>query len=774
MGSVESALLDRLGVRTHPPVRLQDKDAIWPDVAAVGGQAWIVWTQADGRGERIRMRRFGASSPEAAVDLSEIRAVACQPAVTIGPDGRVHVVWLESERGAWRLMGAEMDGDASPTMSETWHHTSPLGRPRVVVDEAGVMRTAVEVREKDRTVVAVVEGTTAANRRVKVLSSTTSGQRPTMATGMGGVWVGFDTYDGNAHRVMIERVDAPAAPIIVANDGFQNLQATLAADSDGGFWVSWASNRDVVQHDPWWPTKWFRLARVDPGGHVQTVEDPAGRNLHRLDSFQGFEFPTVIRDRSGSVWVFGQSAHVPYVQRLTADGWSSFVEIAEPHWGSWKPQLRVAGDGPLHVVGMGLQGAEYRRYDLPSSAEPATGPFAMRSPPPPHPTVAARSPRERPQIVGDDGSTYGVFFGDLHAHTILGDATGEPDEIYRRYRDGYDYDFACLTEHDYLDGLQLAPSELATLWAAADQATVEGHFVAFRGYEWTSPAIAEHADAGTAVGEGHRHVIFPDQGDAIVRYGDGAKTGAALLAGLHGVEALVIPHHTGWSGTDWGAHDDRLQRLVEVCSAHGRFEYAGNQPIGHRRDHVWTDRFVLNALAQGHRLGFVGGSDSHGLLWHGTEPEGRTGHVPPGTRVGWKEDAYRAGMTGIIATALTRASLYEALKARRCFATSGVPILLDVRMDGAFMGSEVTRSSAPRLAVRVRGTTPLRSVEVVRNGHVWSAMRWDHGVSPLAVSFDIEDATVTPGENPYYYVRVLQDDGNMAWSSPIWVWVVHA
>ena len=35
-------------------------------------------------------------------------------------------------------------------------------------------------------------------------------------------------------------------------------------------------------------------------------------------------------------------------------------------------------------------------------------------------------------------------------------------------------------------------------------------------------------------------------------------------------------------------------------------------------------------------------------------------------------------------------------------------------------------------------------------------------------SFEFRDEEVEPGES-YYYVRVEQSDGSLAWSSPIWV-----
>ena len=39
---------------------------------------------------------------------------------------------------------------------------------------------------------------------------------------------------------------------------------------------------------------------------------------------------------------------------------------------------------------------------------------------------------------------------------------------------------------------------------------------------------------------------------------------------------------------------------------------------------------------------------------------------------------------------------------------------------------------------------------------------------PLTGTWAIPRLEITPGEH-YYYVRVIQEDNNMAWASPIWV-----
>ena len=97
------------------------------------------------------------------------------------------------------------------------------------------------------------------------------------------------------------------------------------------------------------------------------------------------------------------------------------------------------------------------------------------------------------------------------------------------------------------------------------------------------------------------------------------------------------------------------------------------------------------------------------------------------------------------------------------------------------MGSQLDSMTKPGLAVNrhisgyVAGTAPLATVELIRNGQVLTTFETDghfidfvyDDMTPLAeVAIDAGD------KNPpfvFYYIRVTQEDGHMAWSSPIWV-----
>ena len=115
--------------------------------------------------------------------------------------------------------------------------------------------------------------------------------------------------------------------------------------------------------------------------------------------------------------------------------------------------------------------------------------------------------------------------------------------------------------------------------------------------------------------------------------------------------------------------------------------------------------------------------------------------------------------------------------ARRCYATTGERILLDFRVDGELMGSEIAAGDARRISGRVIGTAELETVEIIRNGETWREIPTE---GREAVTFELEDtddlqALALTSQAPaggrfvFYYLRVVQRDRHWAMSSPLWV-----
>ena len=114
-------------------------------------------------------------------------------------------------------------------------------------------------------------------------------------------------------------------------------------------------------------------------------------------------------------------------------------------------------------------------------------------------------------------------------------------------------------------------------------------------------------------------------------------------------------------------------------------------------------------------------------------------------------------------------AIYDALYARRCYATTGAPILLDVQLNGAWMGQEIAslpEGTRPILTVHCVGSNGLDHLRIVKNGRVVHTQpchgEWDY-------TMVWEDVTYDATQPNSYYVRVVQRDRESAWSSPIWL-----
>jgi hypothetical protein len=169
---------------------------------------------------------------------------------------------------------------------------------------------------------------------------------------------------------------------------------------------------------------------------------------------------------------------------------------------------------------------------------------------------------------------------------------------------------------------------------------------------------------------------------------------------------------------------------------------------------------LQEVLAMGARVGVIAGSDNH---------DARPGYAGIGDQFSksvadaiWKP----SGLAVVWATGLTRQEIFEAWRARRTYGTSGQRILLSFKVNGHWMGEDIAlgASDPRRLVANVVGTAPVSTVTVVKNNedvHTWDNP--DHGVD-LVWEDDSEAST-----GDFYYVRVTQEDEEMAWSSPVWL-----
>jgi hypothetical protein len=150
---------------------------------------------------------------------------------------------------------------------------------------------------------------------------------------------------------------------------------------------------------------------------------------------------------------------------------------------------------------------------------------------------------------------------------------------------------------------------------------------------------------------------------------------------------MLIPHVGGRYADIVNFHDPALEKLVEIYSDWGRFEW-----------------MLEDALRQGYRVGVVANSDGH---------KGRPGASHPGAST---FGAY-GGLTCVLADALTRDAVFAALRARRCYAVSAAQrIHVELLVNGLSMGAEGRIASGRPVAItgRVLGTGPIERIDVFR------------------------------------------------------------
>lgn len=340
-----------------------------------------------------------------------------------------------------------------------------------------------------------------------------------------------------------------------------------------------------------------------------------------------------------------------------------------------------------------------------------------------------------------------VLWGEIHAHTLASDGQGTAEAFYRYARDVAALDVAATTEHDFM----LTDRAWAAGKRATEAACEDGRFVTLQAYEWSGM---------TDVG-GDRNVYFRDGDPPICRsrtlydYRNpfiyhGPDRAANHVEDLYRWldeevgegEVVVAPQWGGRPANPQWA-DPRYDRLVELFSEHRRVE-------------DWADGF----RAQGVRLGFVGGGDDHicrpgnGFLTYGPTPPEAIG-------------GSGKGLVAILAEP-TREDVFDALYARRTYATTGARILIDARIAGRLPGADAV-SDAPTVDATIFGTAEIDRVEIRRDNEVVHVARPAADPSALAVGWTDPAPPPSPPGGTAYNLRVVQKDGHLAVTSPVWV-----
>jgi hypothetical protein len=730
-----------------------------------GGKLWIVWSQMIDNNWDLYARPYQDGKLGETIRLTDDPGPDIWHRMTTDNNGRAWLVWQGFRKGRSHIFARCVEGDA-------WHQPIRVSSDGI---DAGPLGNCWD----------------------PAIAADPTADR---------VWIGWDQYLKNTYQVHVTALEGgpnPRRMAIVRPEPSPLFQAhvSLAVDGEGLVWAAWDESgpqwgkdtgflfggQDRDDTSRLYSSRSIRIKVLDQPRSGKTDEgillrtgrawrEPKADFLTSLPEFmrEYNELPQLQPDSDGRMWLAfrHRSCRFPREDGWAAQGrWDLFATAScgdkwtppteLPHSGG-RLDMRTSSqrDGAGNVY---FAFASDNRGWLPPAMLPRNHAVAVsrfHDAPPArrvelnavlhgyqhfpecHPQEASQVARIRKHHIDAGGKTYHIYRGDLHRHTDLsGDGMGDGSimDLHRYGLDAAALDFVMVTDHN------MGQDNEYCWWQtqqANDLYTVPGAFISMYGYERSVPYP-----------QGHRNVIWTRRGHRTLPLPKPIKKAlqgdtARLYEYLRSTDGICTLHTSATSqGTDWeDTQDPALEPFVELFQGyHTSYEAPDAPKVINDKTYMIHGKyepagFVSAALAKGYKLGFQSSSD----------------HIS--THVSY---------ACVLAEEFSRQGLVEAIKKRHAYAATD-NIVLDVRCGSAIMGDEV-RTARPRFSVAVLGTGPLATVEVLRDSAVVHTVR-PTGKTTEEVRFDWEEAAPpTAAQASYYYIRVTQQNGQMAWSSPIWV-----
>ena len=357
---------------------------------------------------------------------------------------------------------------------------------------------------------------------------------------------------------------------------------------------------------------------------------------------------------------------------------------------------------------------------------------------------------------------YQLYFGQLHSHTQYSDGAGSLDSALQYIKNISEQDnvqFVAFTDHsNYFDSKNnpnvegalydtslVKDSDANHSWKTYKDTVAQfneanaGSMVALGGFEMTWSGGPGHINTFNTPGVVSRNnsTLNNKTADA------GMKAYYALLSQAEGANSISQFNHPGTTfGTFsdfayWDAVIDTRMYLVEVGNGEGQIGAGGYYPS--------YEQYIV-ALDKGWHVAPSNNQDNH---------KGKWGNA-------------NAARDVILTDDFSEQGLYNAIRARRVYATEDKNLEINYTVNGQMLGSII--SEVPEklnIAVSVNDpdkTDSITKVEVVVNSGK-TIYTWDN---PADLATGNLTCTLDP-DYSYYFIRVTEGDGDLAVTAPVWV-----
>lgn len=721
------------------------------------------------------------------------------------PDGQPGVAWTEIKDGKW-LIKATIRKESQFTPSVLISNPAKRSiNPVIKAMAADSFLLAWESFEQGHFSIYMATYENGSwSEPIAVTEKTSNSFHPAIEKDADGyIYLAYDISDGFHRNIELKIIKDGAVqktvPVAIGG-GFENrvninVKPALAFDRSGKLWISWENNRfahRLQDGDNYTGDRCCAIVCYHDGQILQQKE--TGRWL-----FQGKNdhWPNFRKDHNGNLYLVthcgGDFEGNPFWKFRLAyldpkKGWSqpitlletrqkgesilptiAFDRSSESFWLAWKSEqfkdrdYDNPGEYDANINRSRRGMLELNQFSAPaiSKKDPDLDlvPAIVAEHHPVEgftPFLSGRTKSKRPKIVYQ-GETYTLLIGNFHEHSEISSCwpAGTDGTLHDDYRFGLTsegYDFMGITDHGY--------SQTEVYWRKhlrlADFYNDPPYFMAFPSVEWT---LSNKKQYEISLGVGHRNIIFPSTEEAkkFIRNKDEVYSvnnpetadAPALWQYIHdhNINCISIPHHPAdeTHACCWETRDEEIEPLVEIFQCRGNAEYRGAPRMLNLERHQPTENdkgFVDYALRdKNHKLGFIASGDHNS--------------IGVGLACTWVKENNRNG-------------IFEALKNRRVFATTGDQIQIDFRVNDIFQGQSCAKRNAPKLVYRINGVDDIKQVDILRNSKVVKTITPGEPIKKVNGEY-IDNDFQAEKEVLYYYVRVIQKNEHIGWSSPVWL-----
>jgi hypothetical protein len=753
---------------TDPPERRYHQPGIGGRYAArtvsvstSGDETWVAWQgyEPETGSDEVWCQAWTASGRAAAILATPRPGDHMRPVITAMGKEKAHVYWIADQR---TLMRAEIAGGNA-------------SEPRVLHRGDGWLRELTVRRTGPLCRGIAVESIGDGDRLLLFQYSETSPSsgpdwtscamdgyisRPDLvALPSGELLACCDVYERNQYHIALLRLTGgELVPMARIDDGPAScLQGRLSLDSEGTPWICYLRDTIVERDGVVNRAASVCVDRYDAGCWTSSASGndrdivPLHRGLlpdRRYFGYAGLRRnPYLVATRDGAMHLLWEQ------QRSEEENWDHVWNgvLLSMRWtaGKWDGPFLWRDGGSCFSVDYHTvhaphavaclskekhreQGDDYARFNVDTLTTSRASADTVKPLSGWMPYTHGKRPNRRPET-SNNRYPYKLYFGDFHNHSVFSpDAEGHPDELHHFARDVAGIDFAGITDNDFYPEKALLAGESAYQRMLVKRLDTPGHFLPFAGFEWTF-----HRDDGQDTFN-HRSVVYLEDETRIIRRIEPAGgTEENFRDAVSRMNVLAHAHHAEYTLLGISQESN-----VEISSG-----WAINMELSKQ---------AHDQLRAGHKFGFSAASDSHRAV--------------PGLG---------GALVGVWAKDLTREAIAEAMKARRCFATTGNRPVIEFSIGETFMGGvmQACNDNPVRIQVRVQSDVALKSVSLIRNGTVV------HEFECAGNILDTSWCDHTRGQDAaWYYLRVeenrpyqdhphniCQAVGHLAWSSPIWV-----